>query len=119
VITQQATTDENKVEASQVFINWISQQSIEWARAGQIPARNSVRESQEFEDLPEQSAIAQEVPYLQFVPPVPGIAEIQPETFEQAVNEAVLRQSDPQTALDEAAERADQLLEENRQKYET
>jgi hypothetical protein len=30
-----------------------------------------------------------------------------------------LRQSDPQTALDEAAERADQLLEENRQKYET
>ena len=118
VITQQATTDQNKVEASQVFINWISQQSIEWARAGQIPARNSVRESQEFEDLPEQSAIAQEVPYLQFVPPVPGIADIQPETFDQAVNEAVLRQSDPQTALDEAAERADQLLEENQQKYE-
>ncbi|MBD0355893.1 MAG: ABC transporter substrate-binding protein [Rubrobacter sp.] len=119
VITQQATTDENKVEASQVFINWISQQSIEWARAGQIPARNSVRESQEFEDLPEQSTIAQEVPYVHFRPPVPGIGDIQPETYDQAVNEAVLRQSDPQTALDEAAERADQLLEENRQKYET
>ena len=119
VITQQATTDENKVEASQVFINWISQQSIEWARAGQIPARNSVRESQEFEDLPEQATVAQEVPYVHFRPPVPGIGDIQPETYDQAVNEAVLRQSDPQTALDEAAERADQLLEENRQKYET
>ena len=119
VITQQATTDQNKVEASQVFINWISQQSIEWARAGQIPARNSVRESQEFEDLPEQSTVAQEVPYVHFRPPVPGIGDIQPETYDQAVNEAVLRQSDPQTALDEAAERADQLLEENRQKYET
>ena len=119
VITQQSATDENKVEASQVFINWISQQSIEWARAGQIPARNSVRESQEFEDLPEQSTIAQEVPYIHFRPPVPGIGDIQPETYDQAVNEAVLRQSDPQTALDEAAERADQLLEENRQKYET
>ena len=119
VITQQATTDENKVEASQVFINWISQQSIEWAESGQIPARNSVRESQEFEDLPEQSTIAQEVPYIHFRPPVPGIGDIQPETYDQAVNEAVLRQSDPQTALDEAAERADQLLEENRQKYET
>ncbi|MDQ4084132.1 MAG: ABC transporter substrate-binding protein [Actinomycetota bacterium] len=119
VITQQATTDQNKVEASQVFINWISQQSIEWARAGQIPARNSVRESQEFEDLPEQATIAQEVPYVHFRPPVPGIGDIQPETYDQAVNEAVLRQSDPQTALDEAAERADQLLEENRQKYET
>ncbi len=118
VITQQATTDQNKVEASQVFINWISQQSIEWARAGQIPARNSVRESQEFEDLPEQATIAQEVPYVHFRPPVPGIGDIQPETYDQAVNEAVLRQSDPQTALDEAAERADQLLEENRQKYE-
>ncbi|MDQ3923471.1 MAG: ABC transporter substrate-binding protein, partial [Actinomycetota bacterium] len=106
VITQQATTDQNKVEASQVFINWISQQSIEWARAGQIPARNSVRESQEFEDLPEQSTIAQEVSYIHFRPPVPGIGDIQPETYDQAVNEAVLRQSDPQTALDEAAERA-------------
>jgi multiple sugar transport system substrate-binding protein len=119
VITQQATTDQNKVEASQVFINWISQQSIEWAESGQIPARNSVRESQEFEDLPEQATIAQEVPYVHFRPPVPGIGDIQPETYDQAVNEAVLRQSDPQTALDEAAERADQLLEENRQKYET
>ena len=119
VITQQATTDQNKVEASQVFINWISQQSIEWAESGQIPARNSVRESQEFQDLPEQSTIAQEVPYVHFRPPVPGIGDIQPETYDQAVNEAVLRQSDPQTALDEAAERADQLLEENRQKYET
>ena len=119
VITQQSATDENKIEASQVFINWISQQSIEWAEAGQIPARNSVRESQEFEDLEEQSTVAQQVPYVHFRLPVPGIGDIQPETYDQAVNEAVLRQSDPQTALDEAAERADQLLEENRQKYET
>ncbi|CAA9459319.1 MAG: ABC transporter, substrate-binding protein (cluster 1, maltose/g3p/polyamine/iron) [uncultured Rubrobacteraceae bacterium] len=112
------TSDQNRIDASQVFINWISQQSIEWARAGQIPARASVRESQEFADLQEQSTIAEQVPYVRFVPAVPGIGDVQPESFDQAVNEAVLLQKEPKTALDEAAQRADQILEENREKYE-
>jgi multiple sugar transport system substrate-binding protein len=43
---------------------------------------------------------------------------VQPTTFEQAVNEAVLLRRSPKEALDAAAERADQLLEENRQKYQ-
>jgi multiple sugar transport system substrate-binding protein len=77
-----------------------------------------VRESQEFADLQEQSTIAEQVPYVRFVPGVPGIGDVQPESFDQAVNEAVLLQNDPKTALDEAAQRADQILEENREKYE-
>ena len=34
------TPDENKSIAARVFVNWISQQSLEWAKAGQVPARN-------------------------------------------------------------------------------
>jgi multiple sugar transport system substrate-binding protein len=110
--------DDNKVQASKVFINWISQQSIEWARAGQIPARNSVRESQEFQSLEEQSTLAEQVDYVHFVPPVPGIGDVQVGSFDQAVNEAVLLKKEPKAALDDAASRANQLLEENRQKYQ-
>ena len=118
VIMNKQPLDENKVQASKVFINWISQKSIEWAKAGQVPARKSVRESQAFQGLEEQSLLAQQVPYVHFVPSVPGIADVQTTTFEQAVNEAVLLKKEPKAALDEAASRADQLLEENRQKYQ-
>jgi multiple sugar transport system substrate-binding protein len=118
VIMNKQPLDDNKVQASKVFINWISQQSIEWAKAGQVPARKSVRESQEFKSLKEQSQFAKEVAYVHFVPPVPGIADVQVGSFDIAVNEAILLKKEPKAALDEAASKANQLLEENRQKYQ-
>ena len=87
-----------------------------WAEAGQIPALNSVRESGEFEDLTEQSTLARQVSYLRFNPQITGVYEVQT-VLDAAYNEAVLLVKDPKTALDEAAQRADKLLEENRQKY--
>jgi len=118
VIMNKQPLDDNKVQASKVFINWISQRSIDWAKAGQVPARNSVRESQEFQSLQEQSELAKQVDYVHFVPPEPGIADVQLGSFDQAVNEAVLLRKEPKAALDEAAGKADQLLQENREKYQ-
>jgi len=116
VITRQGSTDENKLQAAKVFINWISEQSIEWAKAGQVPARNSIRESQEFQDLEHQSTLAEQADYVHFPPAVPGIGDAQLE-MEQAVNRAVLLKQSPKQALDEAARKAGKLLEENKKKY--
>lgn len=116
VMTNQRTPDENKLTASRVFINWVSQQSIAWAEGGQIPARNSVRESAEFEALPEQSILAEQVDYLHFPPAVPGISDVFAD-FDQALNEAVLLTKEPAEALQQAADRATKKLEENRSKY--
>jgi len=116
VITRQAQQDQNKVQAGKVFINWISEQSIEWAKAGQVPARNSVRNSAEFKALKDQSTLAQQIDYVHFPPAVPGIGDAQLE-MEQAVNRAVLGKQSPQQALDQAAKKADKLLEENKKKY--
>ena len=110
--------DPNKVAASKVFINWVSQHSEEWAKAGQVPARNSVRESQAFESLKWQPVFAEEIPYVHFTPPVPGIADVYTGSLDPAINEAVLLKKEPKAALDEAAGKADQLLEENKQKYQ-
>jgi hypothetical protein len=41
------------------------------------------------------------------------------ETLDPAVNEAVLLKKEPEAALDEAAKQADELLKENKQKYQT
>jgi multiple sugar transport system substrate-binding protein len=116
VITRQGSEDDNKLQAAKVFINWISEHSIEWAKAGQVPARNSVRESEEFKALKDQSTLAEQIDYVHFPPAVPGIGDAQLE-MEQAVNRAVLGKQSPQQALDQAANRANQLLEQNKEKY--
>lgn len=118
VIMRQQTPDQNKLDASKVFINWISQHSLEWAKSGKIPARKSVRESSGFKNLEPENKLAQELSYVRFVPPVPGIGDVETATFDQAVNEAVLLKKEPKAALDEAASRADKILQENRKKYQ-
>jgi multiple sugar transport system substrate-binding protein len=116
VITSQGAKDENKLQAGKVFINWISQHSIEWAKGGQVPARNSVRESEEFKALQYQPIFAKQLDYVTMPPAVPGIGDAQLE-MEQAVNRAVLGKQSPQQALDQAAKRSNELLQQNKKKY--
>jgi multiple sugar transport system substrate-binding protein len=118
VVMRQRQQDENKLQASKVFINWISQNSLEWAKGGQIPARKSVRESGGFKDLQYQSTLAQQIPSLHFHPAVPGIGDVQTNAVDVAVNEAVTLKKSPEQALNDGVSRANQLLEENRQKYQ-
>ena len=110
------TPDDNKSRAARVFLNWISQQSVEWAKAGQVPVRNDVRESAEFKALPEQSALAAQIDVLHFPPTVPGISDAFLQ-WEKALNDAVLGTKDPKTALSDAAGRATKILEDNKRKY--
>jgi multiple sugar transport system substrate-binding protein len=117
VVTSQAQKDPNKLQASKVFISWISDHSIDWAKAGQIPARASVRETPEFQELEVQNIAAQQLDYVKFPPAVPGIGEVTAPTFELAVNEAVLGKKSPKAALDEATSKANELLTANKKKY--
>ncbi|MCP9487064.1 MAG: ABC transporter substrate-binding protein [Gaiellaceae bacterium MAG52_C11] len=116
VIMRQKNPDENKLQASKVFLNWISEHSIDWAKAGQVPARNSVRESAEFQGLKNQSILAEQIDVVRFPPAVPGIGDAQAE-MEQAVNRAVLGKQSPKESLAQAASKANKLLEENKKKY--
>lgn len=116
VLPVQKTKDDNKAKASRVFLNWISQQSIEWAKGGQVPARNSVRDSAEFKALTDQAALGQQIDHLVFLPPVPGIGDAAPE-FDKALNEIILGQKDVKSTLDNAVSRANKILEANAKKY--
>ena len=118
VVTNQATKDKNKLAASRAFISYISDRSIDWAKSGQIPARNSVRESAEFKDLKVQSTLAEQLPNVQFPPSVAGIGDVTTPTYETAVNEVILGKKQTKAALDAAAKKADALLEANRKKYQ-
>ena len=118
VVTTQATKDQNKLAASRAFISYISERSIEWAKSGQVPARNSVRESQEFKDLEVQSTLADQLEHVVFPPAVPGIGDVTQPTWETAVNEAILGKKETKAALDDAAKKADAMLKANQAKYQ-
>ena len=116
VLPKQLKPDNDKIAASKVFVNWISQHSLDWAKGGQVPARKSVRESDDFAALSEQAAIGEQVSYLHFPPPVPGIGDaLGP--LNTAVNEAVLLKKEPAAALEKAAQDSAKILEENAKKY--
>ncbi len=116
VLPVQKEVDDNKAQASRVFLNWVSEQSQSWAEAGQVPARNSARESAEFEALKEQSALAGQIDDLHFPPTVPGIGDSMGE-FDKALNAATLGGADPAKALADSAARAQKILEDNAKKY--
>ncbi len=116
VLMNQTKTDDNKQSAAKVFINYISTKSVEWAKSGMIPARNTVRDSSEFKALP-QAELAKNIEALRFLPAVAGIGDVQTATLQDAVNKAVLLQRPVKEALTSAEAAANKMLEENRKKF--
>lgn len=116
VIPRPRDEDQNKLTAGKVFINWLSQHSLDWAKGGQVPARRSIREGAQFQELREQATLGEQIDDVAFPPAMPGIQEAIRE-IETALNQAVLLKKSPQQALADAAGRADKILEANRKKY--
>jgi len=116
-LTQQAGPDPCKDAAAGVFMRYLLDNSVQWASAGQIPASNSVRESAEFQAIEPQNSIAPSVESAFFPPAVPGITDAYA-PLDEAVSAVMAgTATDIKTALDDAATRANQILEENRQNY--
>ncbi len=116
VLPRQVKADQNKAVASRVFLNWISQQSLGWADAGMVPARNEVRSSPEFAKKGPVTEFAKEVDYIRFVPPVAGVGDVFTE-YNQAVSDAMLGKKEVAAALGDAAQRANKILAGNKKKY--
>lgn len=115
-MTAQAADDEDRANAVKTFIGWMSDQSAAWSEAGMIPARNSAREEAAFTDSV-QNGLGEQIDALRFLPPVPGLGDVQPQTLEVAVNAAVLGKQAPEDALTGAASDATTLMEENLEKF--
>lgn len=110
VIPRQRRVDRNQVNASLEFIKWIGDHSLEWGLGGQLPAKLSVLNGEEFLSDPHLGSIAKSAPYIAF-----------PHTFFlkygeatgpawDAINKAFLGEMTPQEALDEAVDLANRIL---------
>src|SRR3954454_15850466 len=115
-LTKQASQAPNRLQAAKVFVDWISKKSAEWAGAGMVPARKSVRETPAVQNST-QGPIAKEIAQLKFLPPVPGLGDVQAQTLEIAVANAILGKQDPAAALKDAASKATKLMQANQKKF--
>lgn len=116
VITTQVEGDENKEAAAAYVVNQLSQHSAEWAKAAQVPARASVRESAEVAAIEKLQPFAQSIDFVAFNPAVPGL-ENALSPLGQAIQKVISSGADPQQALDEAATQTNAILKDNQAKY--
>jgi multiple sugar transport system substrate-binding protein len=113
----QAEPDPCKDAAAGEFIRYLLENSVTWAQAGQLPASASVRASDEFMAIEPQASIAAAADAVFFPPSVPGITDAYA-PLDEAVSALMAgTATDVQAALDDAANRANQILTENRDNY--
>lgn len=108
----QGTPDPERRAASLKFILWMSQHSVDWAKAGQVPARNSAREEALASDNPYLKKLrtwASELPYVAFIPSHPKLLEVMPRVAAN-VEGAFLGQWSVEEALKKAEDEVNAIL---------
>ncbi len=109
--------DPCKDKAAAEFIKYMVANSVTWAKAGQIPASKSVRQSAEFLAIEPQASIAKSVDYAFFPPAVPGITDAFGPLGEAVGAVMNGTATDIKAALDDAAKRANEILAQNKATY--
>jgi multiple sugar transport system substrate-binding protein len=109
----QGDPDEARRAASLTFVNWITEHSVDWAGAGQVPARNSARDEALASSDPyltKLHAWAEQLPYAKFMPSdVPTILEVLPRLGSH-IQAAILGQSSVEDALKDAESEVNDIL---------
>ncbi|MDQ0257241.1 multiple sugar transport system substrate-binding protein [Evansella vedderi] len=100
VLPKQQDEDPDRLEAAMKFIQFVSENSLQWAKAGQVPATYTVLESEEFKALEHQYNASQQ--NFVFPPSTPFYGDAWGPTG-PAVDEAMLGQLTPEEALERAA----------------
>ncbi len=105
--------------AAACWIKWLSENSVEWAKAGQVPARNSVRLGDELGALAAPiAAVAPSADGAILLPQVPQLEGALWDAFGPVVDAVLMGETtDIKSALDTAAAASQQVLEENAVTY--
>jgi multiple sugar transport system substrate-binding protein len=115
------TDDPAQQAAAGCWIGWLSSNSVQWAKAGQVPARNSVRLGKELATVaPPVAGFATEADDVILFPPIPGLESAVMTEASKAIAAVVQGQAqDAKAALDQAAARSNQLIQQNLKTYGT
>jgi multiple sugar transport system substrate-binding protein len=80
-LPKQPNANPDQRAAALKFVLWIGQHSVDWAKAGQVPAHNKARDEALKSDnifLKKLQTWASELPYVAFMPPHPKLLQVMP-----------------------------------------
>jgi multiple sugar transport system substrate-binding protein len=104
-----AKLDPAKREAAWKFIRYLSDNSLKWAKGGQVPVRKSILKSAQFRRLTVQYEFSKQLPYVCYMPASISLNQVLP--FADAAVEAALCNIKPaDQALAEANRRIDEVM---------
>jgi multiple sugar transport system substrate-binding protein len=115
------TTDDPAAQAAAaVWIKWLSENSSQWAKAGQVPARTSAREDPELTTIaPPISNILESANTVKILPPVPALEPALWDQFGPVIDAYLAGDvTDAKAALDEANTKSQQVMDENVSTFE-
>ncbi|HJQ14275.1 MAG TPA: extracellular solute-binding protein, partial [Anaerolineales bacterium] len=110
------TTDDPATQAAAaMWIKWLSDHSADWAAAGQVPARQSVRDDPNLASVAAPiSQVVESVNMVVFPAQAPALEPALWDQFGPVVDAYLAGDvTDLQAALDEAAAKSQQVMEEN------
>ena len=84
--------------ASAAFVAYLSDHSLTWADAGQVPVRKSLRQTPAFAAMAAQSAFARQIPIAQYPPGVRYLDEMMT-AFDFALDKTLRREQTPAEGL--------------------
>ncbi len=114
------TTDDPTAQAAaSVWIKWLSENSAQWAKAGQIPARTSAREDPELTTIaPPIANIIESANTVKILPPVPALEPALWDQFGAAIDAYLAGDvTDAKAALDDANAKSQATMDENLSTY--
>lgn len=106
--------DSKQTEAAKKFITYLSSSSLQWAKAGQVPARRSIRNLQDFKNLQVQSAFAEQIPNMKYMPRITVLFELGLE-INLAVEKVIRGRASAKEALKIADENAQKAIDRDRE----
>jgi len=95
--------EHSELQAASRFVRFLTDRSLDWAQAGQVPARLSLLETDRFRSMEAQSTFATQLDHVFYEPNQPFNNQFDSE-FNEAVEKALRNRESPQTALDRAVE---------------
>jgi multiple sugar transport system substrate-binding protein len=114
------TSDDPAAQAAAtVWIKWLSENSQQWAKAGQIPARTSAREDPQLATIaPPIANIIESANTVKILPPVPALEPALWDQFGAAIDAYLAGDvKDAKAALDDANAKSQATMEDNLATY--
>lgn len=97
-------------QAAWKLMKFLSDDSLIWAQAGQVPARSDLRSSPEFKAMTVQQQFATQLPFVKYEPLHPRSNNVFP-LIEPGIESVLLDLATPEEAMRDVSRRVNQVLE--------